>query len=194
MTDHDDLTSRLEALAHLVEAGYEIPAAGRAMREAAAAIRALVAERDECRYWDGEQRARAEIAEAEDERTRAALGERFTLVPPDGGDVKTHEAAAAAIAALAKAEAERDAAHALLREARDYIDPYSGSAWENDGIVARIDALLADPAAIRRAALEEAARVAEALDPEKPTNYLHRREGIPAAIRALADKEPTDGR
>ena len=52
--------------------------------------------------------ARAEAAEAafaEDGKTRIALGDRFILVPPDGGDVKTHEAASRAIDALHKAEA-----------------------------------------------------------------------------------------
>ena len=37
----------------------------------------------------------------------------------------------------------------------------------------------------RDAALEEAARVAEAVDPEKPGNWLHPRHKIAFAIRAL---------
>jgi hypothetical protein len=51
---------------------------------------------------------------AEDTATRNALGPRFTLVPPDGGDVKTHEGASAAMQTLALLEA--DAARAALKE------------------------------------------------------------------------------
>ena len=39
--------------------------------------------------------------------------------------------------------------------------------------------------AARDAALEEAAKVAEAVDPEKPANWLHPRHKIAFAIRAL---------
>lgn len=38
---------------------------------------------------------------------------------------------------------------------------------------------------VRDAALEEAAKVAEAVDPEKPANWLHARHKIAFAIRAL---------
>ena len=37
--------------------------------------------------------------------------------------------------------------------------------------------------------LPAAAHVADALDPEKPSSYLHRRERIADAIRALASPE-----
>lgn len=43
-------------------------------------------------------------------------------------------------------------------------------------------------ASIRDAALEEAAKVAEAVDPEKPANWLHPRHKIAFAIRALRSK------
>jgi hypothetical protein len=69
--------------------------------------------RDEARNW--ESRYAHEI-----QYTSTALGERFTLVPPDGGDVKLHKAAKAAIDALAAAEArvaKLEAELARLREA-----------------------------------------------------------------------------
>jgi hypothetical protein len=40
-----------------------------------------------------------------------------------------------------------------------------------------------------KAGMLRAAEIAEARDPDKPTNYLHRRENIPAAIRAEAEGE-----
>jgi hypothetical protein len=40
----------------------------------------------------------------------------------------------------------------------------------------------------RKEGLWEAAEIADAKDPDKPTNYLHRRENIPAAILAAAEK------
>lgn len=49
----------------------------------------------------------------EDRKTRNAMGERFTLVPPDGGDVKTWEAAEKMHATLEEAERERDEARSL---------------------------------------------------------------------------------
>ncbi len=66
-----------------------------------------------CQAWENNTRAVTAEAERdklrdEDDATRRALGERFTLVPPDGGDVKTHEAAKAAIETLAVVERERD--------------------------------------------------------------------------------------
>ena len=39
------------------------------------------------------------------------------------------------------------------------------------------------------AGLEEAAKIAEAIDPEKPSNWLHRRENIAAAIRRLSEED-----
>lgn len=63
----------------------------------------------------GKMRERAESAERDDSKTRDAIGERFCLVPPDGGDVKTWEAAAEMRKALESAE--RDLAAALEREA-----------------------------------------------------------------------------
>lgn len=54
-----------------------------------------------------------------------------------------------------------------------------------------IDALLSAAEAglaARDAALEEAAKVAEAVDPEKPANWLHPRHKIAFAIRALRSK------
>jgi hypothetical protein len=63
---------------------------------------------DEAQWW-------REQWEEEDRKTRDALGPRFTLELPDGGDVKTHEAAARAISALSAAIAERDQASRYLR-------------------------------------------------------------------------------
>ena len=50
--------------------------------------------------------------------------------------------------------------------------------------------------AARDAALEEAAKVAEAVDPEKPANWLHARHKIAFEIRALRARaqEIDDGR
>lgn len=42
-----------------------------------------------------------------------------------------------------------------------------------------------DVDAVRDAALEEAAKVSEAVDPEKPANWLHARHKIAFAIRSL---------
>jgi hypothetical protein len=49
--------------------------------------------------------ARAERADAEIDKTIRAIGDRFMLVPPDGGDVKPHEGAAAMASCLKAAEA-----------------------------------------------------------------------------------------
>ena len=61
-------------------------------------------------FWHSPKLAEAEACiarlEAEDTATRNALGPRFTLVPPDGGDVKTHEGASAAMQTLALLEAD----------------------------------------------------------------------------------------
>ena len=63
-------------------------------------------------------------------------------------------------------------------------------AWldlDMDEKAALLDAAEAGIAA-RDAALEEAAKVAEAVDPEKPANWLHPRHKIAFAIRALRSK------
>lgn len=84
--------------------------------EAADAIEALRSsltaaerERDEERKW-------ADQYVHEIQWTFTALGERFTLVPPDGGGVKLHEAAKAAIDALETAEARIAKLEAALTE------------------------------------------------------------------------------
>lgn len=56
-----------------------------------------------------------------------------------------------------------------------------------DDLAALLSAAEAGIAA-RDAALEEAAKVAEAVDPEKPANWLHPRHKIAFAIRALRSK------
>jgi hypothetical protein len=74
-------------------------------------------------------------------RTHAALGDRFTLVPPDGGDVKLHEAAKAAVDALSAAEARAEKAEACLKDAvreitcllalNDSYGPFGGEIYED---------------------------------------------------------------
>jgi hypothetical protein len=82
------------------------------VQESRAEIARLTKERDEERKWE-------RLHEVELNRTMLVLGHRFTLVPPDGGNVRPREAAKSAIDALAAAEArvaeltkERDEANA----------------------------------------------------------------------------------
>jgi glycine/D-amino acid oxidase-like deaminating enzyme len=114
-TDTTDLVTRLRKIADASrrEDGSDIPL-GEHLREAADTIERLTRERDEATRWT--MRFETDL-----NRTMLALGDRFTLALPDGGDVHPHEAAKAAIDALAAAEAriteltrERDEARALL--------------------------------------------------------------------------------
>jgi hypothetical protein len=75
--------------------------------ESRAEIARLTKERDEARKWE-------RLHEVELNRTMLVLGHRFTLVPPDGGDVRPREAAKSAIDALAAAEARVAELEALL--------------------------------------------------------------------------------
>lgn len=88
------------------------------LREAAD-VAAIIAERDAAIRERDEEMKWVERYSEEDDRTRRAIGDEFTLVPPDGGDVKTHEAAESLRAAL-------DEARAIIREtlwmARRYAD------------------------------------------------------------------------
>jgi hypothetical protein len=132
MSDHADLIARLLAETD----GATVNPDG---QEAADAIKALVAERDA---------ARADIRHVIAERDRT-----FALVVGQRDEARgwaQHWQAEAAEdgAALQAAEAERDEARALLREARGHItlsDEWSHAEWrEVVDLKARIDALLAD--------------------------------------------------
>jgi hypothetical protein len=82
--------------------------------ESRAEIARLTRERDEARKWE-------RLYEVELSRTMLAFGHRFTLVPPDGGDVRPREAAKSAIEALAAAEAQRDEALAKVARMREAL-------------------------------------------------------------------------
>lgn len=73
----------------------------------------------------------------------------------------------------------------------DAEDGYEWSAFPRAFLTKLLDAAEAGMKArdaARDAALEEAARVAEAIDPEKPANWLHARHKIAFEIRALKVK------
>ena len=89
-------------------------------------------------------RLKAELAEESgwvsrhllaDAKTRAAIGEEFCLVPPDGGDVKTWKAAAAlrarADSASAKTERLREALEKIADDAACVVRQYAknGPTW-----------------------------------------------------------------
>jgi hypothetical protein len=103
-TDTTDLVTLLRFLVRLADtgvgpyAGYAAQSFIGAGREAADTIERLTRERDEETRWTVR-------FEKDLRRTMLALGDRFTLALPDGGDVHPHEAAKAAIDALAAAEA-----------------------------------------------------------------------------------------
>jgi hypothetical protein len=78
-------------------------------RSAEARIAELTRERDEATRWTVR-------FETDLNRTMLALGDRFTLALPDGGDVHPHEAAKAAIDALAAAEARIAKLEAALKD------------------------------------------------------------------------------
>lgn len=78
-----------------------------------AEIERLKAERDEESRWVSRHLA-------DDAKTRAMIGDEFCLVPPDGGDVKTWEAAAAMRARLTTALA-------ALGETREALEPFACS-------------------------------------------------------------------
>jgi hypothetical protein len=83
-----------------------------------ARVERLTKERDEARKWE-------RLHEVELNRTMLVLGHRFTLVPPDGGDVRPREAAKSAIDALAAAEARVAELEGALRQADEWFRAYA---------------------------------------------------------------------
>ncbi len=82
-----------------------------------------------------------------------------------------------------KAEAERDAALAQVARLRAIVEFYENLTGTIGTVV-----LSRRDAQMRAEGMRKAAEIADAKDPDKPTNYLHRRENIPAAILAAAEK------
>ncbi len=80
----------------------------------AADVAAIIAERDAAIRERDEEMKWVERYSEEDDRTRRAIGDEFTLVPPDGGDVKTHEAAESLRAALDEARATNTRLRAII--------------------------------------------------------------------------------
>lgn len=103
MISYDDLVRQMRLLNDYGKgAGADETVFGKtadAITTLTARVAELGRERDDQRAW-------CDRLMEGDRKTRIALGERFTLVPPDGGDVKTHEGARAAIETLATLEAD----------------------------------------------------------------------------------------
>lgn len=138
------------ALAALEEARVYLDTLVRLLNEHApslaskdAEIERLKAERDEESRWVSRHLA-------DDAKTRAMIGDEFCLVPPDGGDVKTWEAAAAmrarlttALAALGEARTwHQSEDKALSKSGRGDNDYYWRRAQHQEQI-AELNATLA---------------------------------------------------
>lgn len=121
-------------------------------REAAALIRSLSLR------VEAEKRAREEVERelseerlwssrycVEDYEVRNAIGERFCLVPPDGGDVKTWEAAAEMRKTLEAAETHSAALARALAEARDELLECKADYHRNpSSVIDKCNAVLAE--------------------------------------------------
>jgi uncharacterized coiled-coil DUF342 family protein len=125
MSTHDDLIRRLR------DPAYD------ASEEAADAIKELVAERDDMRALLRGLHDEVEVLVAERDQIKALYDAGIKYWDPvyktilDERDTLRES--------VEKAEAERDAAHALLREAHFYVEQEA-----QYDLLARIDALLAD--------------------------------------------------
>ena len=108
----DDFANRYaEAAQEPAQLRGKLHAAEAALAAEREAHEATKRERDEESRWVSRHCA-------DDAKTRAAIGDRFCLVPPDGGDVKTWEAAAEMRKALEKAEA-------LAARMREALEPFA---------------------------------------------------------------------
>ncbi|WP_313031790.1 hypothetical protein [Brucella sp.] len=84
----------------------------------------------------------------------------------------------------------------------DYASAATGTSWNNACFAFEADAILCalsragfrilGPDEVDPVTVEMCVEVAAATDPEKPANWLHRREEIAAAIRALSSPDHAD--